>query len=316
MQVITLPIRNFSDLSVLLPAYNEEQTIGRTIEAFKGCLPGAQFWVCDNNSSDRTAAVARAHGANVIREMRQGKGYAVTRLFAEADGDYFLLADADMTYDPAAAPLMYAECKAHGYDMVTGIRNHTDAQAYRAGHVVGNRCFSWLFSTLFNSQSRDIFSGYRMFSRRFIKSFPVTSSGFEIETELSALAATLRVPTGEMDCDYHARPVGSVSKLRTYQDGFRILTSLLRLFCQYRPMAFFGVLAAILVIAGLAVGLPVIYEFWLTGRILHFPSAILASGIMVIAFTSLVAGLLLDGIKRISVEQRQLAYLALQGVRR
>lgn len=311
MQVISLPTRDYSGLSVLLPAYNEEGTIGKTIESFRQHLPGATFWVCDNNSSDNTSSVAAAHGANVIREARQGKGFAVTRLFAQAEGEYFLLADADMTYDPAVAPGMYSACRVNGLDMVTGVRRHHDKDAYRTGHVIGNKCFSWLFSTLFNSNANDIFSGYRIFSRRFIKSFPVTSCGFEIETELSALAATLRVPTAEVDCAYFPRPDGSVSKLKTYRDGTRILLSLMRLFCQYRPLAFFGLLSMILAVSGLGIGIQVVLEFIRTGLVLHFPSAILASGIMVISFSSLVTGLLLDGIKRISVEQRQLAYLGL-----
>lgn len=302
---------DYSDLAILLPAYNEASTIGTTIEAFRQHLPGARFWVCDNNSADDTAEMARRHGAVVIHESRQGKGHAVTRLFSEAEGHFFLLADADLTYDPAVAPAMYAACRDSGVAMVTAVRRHQDQTAYRRGHVAGNRCFSVLFSVLFSFEARDIFSGYRIFSRRFVKSFPVRSSGFEIETELSALAATLRLPVGEVDCAYFPRPAGSHSKLRTYRDGARILARLLALFCTYRPLAFFGCFSFAMTAAGLIVGMPVVHEFIITGKILHLPSAVLASGIMVIAFSSFVTGLIMHGIKRISVEQRQLAYLAM-----
>lgn len=305
------PFPKYSNLTVLLPAHNEEMTIADTMRQLAEKLPGATFLVCDNASTDNTSALARQFGARVIHETRKGKGYAVTRLFAEAEGDYFLLVDADTTYDPLAAPDMVDYCCNHNLDMVTGIRKHTDEAAYRAGHTLGNKCFSYLFSRLFSTHASDIFSGYRVFSRRFVKSFPVNSSGFEIETELSALATTLQLPVGEMDCQYRPRPTNSKSKLNTYRDGLRILLSMLQLFQAYRPLAFWTLLSAVLALTGLGLGARVVYDFIETGLVLRFPTAILATGLMLLAAGSLFAGLILDGIKRLSIQQRQLAYLAL-----
>lgn len=297
-------------IAVLLPCYNEEAAIGPTVAGFRAALPGATVYVYDNNSHDRTVEFASAAGAIVRTERQQGKGHVVRRMFADIEADVYVMADGDLTYEPAAAPKMVDLLLAEQLDMVVGTRQHDAKEAYRGGHVLGNRLFTGLLSFLFSRSFTDVFSGYRVFSRRFVKSFPVLSSGFEIETEMSIHALELRMPVGEVATAYGARPEGSASKLSTFRDGWRILKVMLNLFRTERPWLFFGVAGALLVIAALALSIPLILTYLDTGLVPRFPTAILITGMMIIAVLSFLAGLILDTVTHGRRELRRLAYLA------
>lgn len=298
-------------IAVLLPCYNEEAAIGATVEGFRKALPGATVYVYDNNSRDRTKEVAAAAGAVVRTETQQGKGHVVRRMFADIEADVYVMADGDLTYDPEAAPEMARMIAADRLDMVVGTRKHDAAEAYRGGHVIGNRIFTRLLSGLFGRSFTDIFSGYRVFSRRFVKSFPVLSEGFEIETEMSVHALELRMPVGEIETRYLARPEGSHSKLSTFRDGWRILKTIVTLYRIERPVLFFGGIGAILVAAALILALPLVFTYLETGLVPRFPTAILATGMTIVAVLSFFAGLILDTVTRGRREVRRLAYLAL-----
>ena len=298
-------------IAVLLPCYNEEAAIGATVEGFRKALPGATVYVYDNNSRDRTKEVAAAAGAVVRTETQQGKGQVVRRMFADIEADVYIMADGDLTYDPEAAPEMARMIAADRLDMVVGTRKHDAAEAYRGGHVIGNRIFTRLLSGLFGRSFTDIFSGYRVFSRRFVKSFPVLSEGFEIETEMSVHALELRMPVGEIETRYLARPEGSHSKLSTFRDGWRILKTIVTLYRIERPVLFFGGIGAILVAAALILALPLVFTYLETGLVPRFPTAILATGMTIVAVLSFFAGLILDTVTRGRREVRRLAYLAL-----
>ena len=300
-------------VAVILPCYNEEAAIAQTIEGFRKALPDAAIYVYDNNSRDRTIEVARAAGAVVRSERMQGKGNVVRRMFADVEADIYVMADGDATYDPAAAPAMVARVAEEGLDMIVGTRVHEAAEAYRRGHVLGNRMMTGILARLFGRSFTDIFSGYRVFSRRFVKSFPVLSAGFEIETEISVHALELKMPVGEVETRYFARPEGSESKLSTYRDGWRILKTIAVLDRIERPMLFFGWIAT--VFAALAVGLsiPLAVTWFETGLVPRFPTAILATGLMILSFLNLFTGLILDTVVRGRREVRRLAYLAQPG---
>jgi glycosyltransferase involved in cell wall biosynthesis len=298
-------------IAVLLPCYNEEAAIGATVEGFRKALPGAAIYVYDNNSRDRTKEIAAAAGAVVRTETQQGKGHVVRRMFADIEADVYVMADGDLTYDPDAAPEMARMIAADRLDMVVGTRKHDAAEAYRGGHVIGNRIFTRLLSGLFGRSFTDIFSGYRVFSRRFVKSFPVLSEGFEIETEMSVHALELRMPVGEIETRYLARPEGSHSKLSTFRDGWRILKTIVTLYRIERPVLFFGGIGAILVAAALILALPLVFTYLETGLVPRFPTAILATGMTIVAVLSFFAGLILDTVTRGRREVRRLAYLAL-----
>jgi glycosyltransferase involved in cell wall biosynthesis len=301
-------------IAVLLPCYNEEAAIGATIVGFRAALPGATIYVYDNNSRDRTCAIAREAGAVVQTERQQGKGHVVRRMFADIDADIYVMADGDLTYDPKAAPAMVEMLVEEGLDMVVGTRKHEAKEAYRGGHVIGNRLFTGLLSGLFGRSFSDIFSGYRVFSRRFVKSFPVLSSGFEIETEMSVHALELRMPVGEVETAYGARPEGSESKLSTYRDGWRILKTIATLYRIERPVLFFGTIGAILLIVALLLAIPIIVTYVDTGLVPRFPTAILATGLVIVAVLCFFAGLILDTVTRGRREMRRLAYLAVGNV--
>jgi len=300
-------------IAVLLPCYNEEAAIAQTVAGFRAALPGAAIYVYDNNSSDRTVAVARAAGAVVRTERMQGKGHVVRRMFADVDADAYVMADGDLTYDPASAPAMVEQLTAEGFDMIVGTRVHEAAEAYRRGHVLGNRAMTGLLASLFGRSFTDIFSGYRVFSRRFVKSFPALSGGFEIETEISVHALELKMPVGEVETRYLARPEGSASKLNTYRDGVRIARTIATLYRIERPLWFFGAIGGVL--AGLAVllSIPLAITFAETGLVPRFPTAILATGLMIVAVLNLFAGLILDTVVRGRREIKRLAYLAVPG---
>jgi glycosyltransferase involved in cell wall biosynthesis len=297
-------------IAVILPCFNEEAAIVDTVAGFRTALPTATIYVYDNNSRDRTAELARASGAVVRTEKQQGKGHVVRRMFADVDADIYIMADGDLTYDPKAAPDMVRMLVDEQMDMVVGTRQHAVAEAYRGGHVIGNRLFTGLLTGLFGRSFTDIFSGYRVFSRRFVKSFPALSEGFEIETEISVHALELRMPVGELVTKYGARPEGSASKLATYRDGWRILKTIATLYRVERPVLFYGGLAALLVAVAVVLAVPLLITYLDTGLVPRFPTAILVTGIVIVAVLSFFAGLILDTVTRGRREMRRLAYLA------
>ena len=297
-------------IAVLLPCYNEEAAIERTVAGFRAALPNAIVYVYDNNSQDRTVELARGAGAVVSTERQQGKGNVVRRMFADIDADVYVMADGDLTYDPNVAPAMVEQLLADQLDMVVGTRKHEQVDAYRGGHVLGNKLFTGLLSGLFGRSFTDIFSGYRVFSRRFVKSFPVLSAGFEIETEMSVHALELRMPVSEIETVYAARPEGSASKLSTYRDGWRILKTIGTLYRVERPVLFFGSIGAVLLGIGLILAVPLIATYLATGLVPRFPTAILITGLGIIAVLCLFAGLILDTVTRGRREVRRLAYLS------
>ncbi|HWI76647.1 MAG TPA: glycosyltransferase family 2 protein [Sphingomicrobium sp.] len=299
-------------VAVLLPCYNEEATIGATVEGFRKALPKATVYVYDNNSTDRTSAIAENAGAVVRTERQQGKGHVVRRMFADIDADVYVMADGDLTYDPEAAPDMVALLLAEQLDMVVGTRKHEEKEAYRGGHVLGNRVFTGLLAGLFGRSFNDIFSGYRVFSRRFVKSFPVLSSGFEIETEMSVHALELRMPVGEIETRYLARPEGSESKLSTFGDGWRILKTIGTLYRVERPVLFYGTIALLLFIAALLLSIPLVTTYLHTHLVPRLPTAVLITGMTIVAVLCFFAGLILDTVTRGRREVRRLAYLSLE----
>jgi hypothetical protein len=302
----------FGDLSiaVLIPCYNEALTIGRVVADFRAALPDAAIYVYDNNSSDGTMAAAREAGAIVRRESRQGKGNVVRRMFADIEADIYLMVDGDATYHAASAPALIEALLEGPCDMVNGARIDNAVAAYRPGHRFGNRLLTGLVARIFGQMTTDMLSGYKVFSRRYAKSFPAHARGFEIETELMVHALELRMGVGEVATPYAERPEGSSSKLRTIRDGVRIL-SIIGLFVkEERPLQVFGGAAAVLALVSLGFGLPVVAEFVETGLVARFPTAILASAIMLLAVTALFSGLILDTVTRGRREMKRLAFLA------
>jgi glycosyltransferase involved in cell wall biosynthesis len=297
-------------IAVLLPCYNEEAAIAQTVAGFRAALPDAAIYVYDNNSSDRTVMVAEAAGAIVRRERVQGKGAVVRRMFADVDADIYVMADGDATYDAASAPALVARLLDEQLDMVVGSRVGEATQAYRRGHRFGNRLLTGMLARLFGRSFTDILSGYRVFSRRFVKSYPALSTGFEIETDISVHALELRMPVAEVETPYFARPEGSTSKLSTYGDGWRILRTILMLYRIERPLLFFGAVGAILALAAIVLGIPLAVTYARTGLVPRFPTAIAATGLVILAALSCFAGLILDTVVRGRREVRRLAYLA------
>lgn len=303
-------------IAVLIPCYNEELAVGAVVHGFRSALPEATVYVFDNNSTDRTREVARSAGAVVRKELRQGKGHVVRRMFADVDADVYVLVDGDATYDAKSAPRLVEALFENGLDMVVGSRVSEDpGEAWRRGHQLGNilltRTVAWLFGEGFG----DMLSGYRVFSRRFVKSFPALTRGFEIETELTVHALQLAMPVLEVDTPYHARPEGSESKLSTYRDGARILSKIIQLFKNERPLAFFGGIAALLAAVAVALAWPVLMTFVETGLVPRFPTALLATGIMVLASLSVTCGVILDTVTHGRLEAKRIAYLALEAPR-
>lgn len=297
-------------IAVLLPCYNEEAAIAKVIAGFKKALPGAAIYVYDNNSRDKTMEKARKAGAIVRAERMQGKGHVVRRMFADIDADIYVMADGDLTYDPKAAPAMVDLLVGDELDMVVGTRQHQAKDAYRGGHVIGNRLFTGLLARLFGRSFSDIFSGYRVFSRRFVKSFPVLSEGFEIETEMSVHALELRMPVDEVATSYGSRPEGSESKLSTFRDGWRILKTIATLYRVERPVLFYGGIGALLVIVAIILAVPLVITYIDTGLVPRLPTAVLVTGMTIVAVLCFFAGLILDTVTRGRREMRRLAYLA------
>lgn len=304
-------VRPTPRIAVILPCFNEEAAIGRTVAEFRAALPGATVYVYDNNSSDGTAAAAGAAGAVVRSERMQGKGHVVRRMFADVDADVYVMADGDATYDAAAAPRLVRRLLDERLDMVVGARRTEIEAAYRSGHRWGNRLLTGILARLFGRSFNDILSGYRVFSRRFVKSFPVLSAGFEIETEISIHALELRMPVGEETTEYRARPEGSQSKLSTWRDGWRILRTMANLFRIERPVLFFGGIGAVLALVALLLAIPLALTYAETGLVPRLPTAVLCTGLTLLACLSFFTGLILDTVVHGRREVRRLAYLAL-----
>lgn len=298
-------------IAVLIPCYNEEAAIPKVVRDFRAALPGASIYVYDNNSRDRTVELARAAGARVFGETMQGKGNVVRRMFSDIEADIYVLVDGDDTYTAASAAAMVQRLIDERLDMLNGTRVTRIEAAYRRGHRLGNTVLSGLVARMFGNRIADMLSGYRVFSYRFVKSFPALSSGFEIETELTIHALELRMPVGEMDTPYKDRPAGSASKLRTYSDGLRILRTIILLIKDERPMLFFSIAAAVLFVISVGLAVPIFIEFHRTHLVPRFPTAILSTGMMLLAFVALTCGLILDSVARGRKEVKRLAYLAL-----
>ncbi len=293
----------------MIPCYNEEAAAPLVVKAFRSALPDADIYVFDNNSQDATAEVAREAGAIVRSVTAQGKGNVVRRMFADVDADVYIMVDGDATYEASAAPAMVAKLLDENLDMVIGCRQDDDEAAYRAGHRFGNAMLTGFVGRIFGRSFSDILSGYRVFSPRFVKSFPTLSSGFEIEVEMTIHALELKMPAGEVMTRYAARPEGSESKLSTYRDGFRILGMILTLFRQERPAVFFGLVAAFLMLVSLGLAVPLAITYVQTGLVPRVPTAILCTGLAILASLSLASGLILDTVTRGRREMKLLAYL-------
>lgn len=301
-------------VAVLIPCYNEAGTVARVIDDFRAALPGAAIHVYDNNSTDGTAEAARAAGAIVRRETRQGKGHVVRRMFADVEADLYVMVDGDATYDAASAPRLIAHLLENCCDLVNGARIDQSVAAYRPGHRFGNRLLTGLVARIFGAMCTDMLSGYKVFSRRYVKSFPAHARGFEIETELMVHALELRMGIGEVAAPYLERPEGSTSKLRTLRDGVRILSMIGLFVKEERPLQVFAALAGLLAALALALGVPVVLEFMRTGLVERFPTAILASALMITGVISLFSGLILDTVTRGRREMKRLAFLAVGGL--
>ncbi len=301
-------------IAVLLPCYNEEAAIAQTIAGFRASLPQATIYVYDNNSVDRTRDAAAGAGAVVRTERMQGKGHVVRRMFADIEADVYVMADGDATYDAAAAPELVRCLIEEQLDMVVAARKSEVEQAYRRGHRFGNRLLTGMLARIFGRTFTDILSGYRVFSRRFVKSFPALARGFETETEISVHALELAVPVAEIVTAYAARPEGSESKLSTWRDGWRILSTILHLFRIERPVLFYGGIAMALAALAIVLAIPLAITFAQTGLVPRFPTAILVTGLMILASMSFAVGLILDTVVRGRREVRRLHYLSLPGV--
>jgi len=297
-------------IAVLIPCYNEAITIGQVVRDFAAQLPGATIYVYDNNSTDATSAVAREAGAVVHIERLQGKGNVVRRMFADVDADVFVLVDGDGTYDAASAPRLIEHLVENSLDMVNAARVPASTEAFRPGHQFGNRMLTGLVASIFGNRLTDMLSGYRVFSRRFVKSFPALTGGFEIETELTVHALEMRLPIDELPTPYGNRPDGSASKLHTVSDGIRITKAITRLVKEERPLPFFTLVALTLTSLSAVLGAPVVLHYLQTGLVPRLPTAVLAMGLMTLAFLSLFCGLILDTVTRGRREIKRMHYLA------
>ena len=298
------------EIAVLIPCYNEEAAIAKVVADFRTALPGADVYVYDNNSRDRTTEVARSAGAVVRQEMHQGKGNVVKRMFTDVEADIYVLVDGDATYDAPSARGMIERLLKERLDMVVAVRVSQEQTAYRRGHRTGNRLLTGFVANVFGRAFNDILSGYRVFSRRFVKSFPVLSGGFEIETELTVHALELGLPVGEVETPYYARPQGSASKLNTWRDGLRILRTIVKLYRSERPLQFFSGIGALLAIVSVGFAIPIFVTYFREGTVPRLPTAVLATGLMLLAFLSVVCGFVLDTVTRGRREAKLFAYLA------
>lgn len=303
-------------LAVLIPCFNEEIAIRAVIAAFRDCLPEAEIYVYDNNSSDRTGEVAKQAGAIVRHEPLQGKGNVVRRMFRDIDADFYIMVDGDDTYDAEMASEMVSLASNGNLDLVNCIRRESGDSAYRAGHRMGNVLLTGVVRRIFGNRVQDMLSGYKVFSRRFVKSFPALSGGFDIETELTIHALELSLAVGHVEGCYRGRPEGSQSKLRTYRDGWRILMLIFKLIRHERPIAFFSVLSAVLAVLAVILAVPVLITYIDTGLVPRLPTAVLSTGLMLLASLSFATGLILDTVTRGRREFRLLTYLQISKTRR
>ncbi|HOY76536.1 MAG TPA: glycosyltransferase [Hyphomonadaceae bacterium] len=308
------PALRHIDIAVLIPCYNEAHAIGDVVKSFRAALPNARIFVYDNNSQDNTIAVARDAGAIVRREPLQGKGHVVRRMFSDIEADVYVMVDGDATYDAASAPRLVSRLIETQADMVVGARITEEKAAYRAGHRFGNRMLTGLVRQIFGDRFTDMLSGYRAFSRRFVKSFPALASGFETETELTVHALELDMITAEIQTPYGARREGSTSKLSTIRDGFRILGTIGRLMRDERPMIFFGAIAGLIAGSAVALALPIIGEYMATGLVPRFPTAFLCGTLAVLACISLVSGIILETVRVGRCEMKRLAYNSVESL--
>ncbi len=299
-------------VAVLVPCFNEERAVAQVVAAFRAALPEAVVYVYDNNSTDGTVAAAREAGAIVRREPHQGKGYVVRRMFNDVEADIYVLVDGDATYDAPSAPAMVAKLLDERLDMVVGTRLDREEAAYRRGHRAGNWLLTRFITHIFGRSFTDILSGYRVFSRRFVKSFPILSGGFEIETEITIHALELELPVGEVATPYYSRPSGSASKLSTWSDGLRILWTVFKLYRAERPLPFFGSLGVGLAIVSVGLVVPILITYLQEGLVPRLPTAVLSMGLMLLAFLSIACGLVLDTVTRGRREFKLIAYLALR----
>ena len=297
-------------IAILVPCFNEEAAVATVVAGFRKALPTAEIFVYDNNSSDRTVTLAREAGAEVRSERRQGKGHVVRRMFADIDADIYVLVDGDATYDAASAPRMIDALLSDHLDMVVGLRIDQVQTAYRPGHRAGNWMLTSFLSSVFGQAFKDILSGYRVFSRRFVKSFPVLSDGFEIETELAVHALELALPVAEIETPYYARPEGSFSKLNTWRDGFRILGTILKLYRSEKPLRFFAAIGIFLTLISIGLAIPIVVTYVEQGIVPRLPTAVLSMGLMILAMLSLSSGMVLDTVTRGRREMKLLAYLS------
>jgi glycosyltransferase involved in cell wall biosynthesis len=302
-------------IAVLIPCYNEEVAIAKVVADFRAVLPGVVIYVYDNNSADRTKEVARQAGAVVRSEPLQGKGHVIRRMFADIEADAYVLVDGDDTYDASKAPMMVARLLDEQLDMVNGQRIEQAGEgpigAYRPGHRLGNRVLTGLVRIVFGDRIKDMLSGFRVFSRRFVKTFPALAEGFETETEFTIHALDLMLPLAEVPVNYRERPVGSVSKLRTYSDGLRILRTIVMLVKEERPLGFFSATGGALVIVAMLLGVPVVSTYLATGLVPREPTAVLATGLVMIAMLSFACGLILDSVARARKEAKRMACLSI-----
>ncbi len=303
------------NIAILLPCYNEGQSIARVVFDFRKSMPGARIFVYDNNSTDDTAEQAAQAGATVIPSRRQGKGNVVRQMFADIDADIYLMADGDGTYDASAAPLLVNTLIDDHLDMVVGTRKDVKKDAGRAGHAFGNAIFNVIYQTIFGDDFTDIFSGYRAFTRRFAKSFPAESPGFEIETEMSVHASVLRLPVAEVECEYGVREEGSESKLSTFRDGFKILRMIAMLMKETRPFSFFAIASTIILALSIATGFPVVIEYFQTGLVERIPTWMLSMTLLLGAMMGFSAGIILDSVARSRAEQKRIFYLSVPSSR-
>jgi glycosyltransferase involved in cell wall biosynthesis len=300
------------EVAILVPCYNEERAIAKVVADFRAALPAAAVYVYDNNSTDGTVAAAKDAGAVVRRETHQGKGYVVRRMFNDIEADIYILVDGDATYDAPSAPAMIEKLVGDRLDMVVATRVDGEDAAYRPGHRTGNRLLTGFVAHIFGRAFTDILSGYRVFSRRFVKSFPILSGGFEIETELTVHALELELPVGEVATPYYSRPEGSASKLSTWQDGLRIVWTVLKLYRAERPLSLFGAFGIALIIMSIGLAIPIVITYVQEGVVPRLPTAVLSTGLMLLAFLSVACGLILDTVTRGRREAKLIAYLALR----
>ena len=306
------PVQIRLDVAILVPCFNEEQAVTKVVADFRAALPQAVIYVYDNNSTDGTVEAARRAGATVRRETYQGKGHVVRRMFNDVEADIYVLVDGDATYDAPSAPAMIGKLVEERLDMVVATRMDREEAAYRPGHRAGNWVLTAFVTHMFGRAFTDILSGYRVFSRRFVKSFPVLSGGFEIETELTVHALELELPVGEVATPYYSRPSGSASKLSTWSDGFRILGTVFKLYRAARPLSLFGAFGIALAIMSIGLAIPIIITYVQEGLVPRLPTAVLSTGLMLLAFLSIACGLILDTVTRGRRELKLIAYLALR----